>query len=405
MQPEIYHKADHSISKKEIDKEALFVLETLNRHGYTAYLVGGSVRDLLLGHKPKDYDISTSAKPEEVKALFRNCLLIGRRFRLAHVRFGQKIIEVATFRAGDNEADTLILRDNTWGSEEEDVLRRDFTINGLFYDAGSESIIDYVGGYKDIKSEILRVIGMPHSRFRQDPVRMLRLVKFRARLGFSIEDSAMQALLDCRSEILKSSSARVLEEVLRMLESGHAETFFRLLADCGLLTHLLPYLAEFLENDHKQEIYTFLGAIDTDCRMMTTQLKERPVLLSCLLYPLFARHINVLSNEGKRNLHLGIIQEEALFIVHEFFSPFFVLPKKIKSHLTSILTSQFRLTPLERIKGKFFRIPRIPDFEYALSFFQLRADIEPGLQDLYTRWQSAFETHRRKNHDLDTSST
>lgn len=396
MQPKIYHKADHPLSRKEIDKDALYVLETLNKHGFIAYLVGGSVRDLLLGHKPKDYDISTSARPEQVRAIFRNCLLIGRRFRLAHVRFGQKIIEVATFRAGDNEAETLILRDNTWGSEEEDVLRRDFTINGLFYDAINESIIDYVNGYQDIKDQILRVIGTPHARFRQDPVRMLRLIKFRARIGFSIEDSAMQAMLDCRPEILKSSSARVLEEILRMLESGHAETFFKLLADSGLLTHLLPTLAKFLETDTKQEIYSFLSAVDNECRGVEIPLKERSVLLACLLYPIFSRHIAILSDNGRRHLHLGTIQEESLFIVHEFFSPFLVIPKKIKAHLTSILTSQYRLTPIERIKGRFFRIPRIPDFDYALSFFQIRSNIEPGLQDLYVRWQNALDTHSRK---------
>lgn len=396
MQPKIYHKTDHPLSRKEIDKDALYVLETLNRHGFTSYLVGGSVRDLLLGHKPKDYDISTSARPEEVKAIFRNCLLIGRRFRLAHVRFGQKVIEVATFRAGDNEAETLIIRDNTWGNEEEDVLRRDFTINGLFYDAINESIIDYVNGYQDIKDQILRVIGMPHARFRQDPVRMLRLVKFRARIGFSIEDSAMQAMLDCRPEILKSSSPRVLEEVLRMLESGHAEVFFKLLAESGLLSHLLPALADFIESDTKQEIYSFLSAVDNESKDKDSPIKERPVLLACLLYPIFSRHIAILSDQGRRHLHLGAIQEESLFIVNQFFFPFLSIPKKIKAHLSSILTSQYRLTPIEKIKGRFFRIPRIPDFDYALSFFEIRSNLEPGLQDLYLRWQSAWNGHIRK---------
>ncbi|MBM3201011.1 MAG: polynucleotide adenylyltransferase PcnB [Chlamydiae bacterium] len=395
MQPHIYPKGSHSISKKDIDKDALYVLETLNKHGFTAYLVGGSVRDLLLGHKPKDYDISTSAKPEEVKSIFKNCLLIGRRFRLAHVRFGPKIIEVATFRAGDTDTNALIIRDNTWGNEEEDVMRRDFTINGLFYDAANESIIDYVGGYKDIQKQILRVIGTPHARFRQDPVRMLRLIKFRARLAFTIEESAMQAMLECRPEILKSSSARVLEEVLRMLESGHAETFFRYLADAGMLTHLLPVLAEFIEKDHKKEIFSFLHIID-----QLEEMKERPVLLSCLLFPLFSRHIAILSDKGSRRMHLGVIQDEAFFIVNEFFSPFFVMPRKLKTDIASILTSQYRLTPLERVKGRFFRIPRVADFDQALSFFQLRADMEPGLQDLCSRWHSAYQSQEKKHNHL-----
>ena len=194
------------------------------------------MRDLLLDKKPKDFDISTSAEPEEIKQLFRSCILIGRRFRLAHIRFGKKILEVSTFRSGDAENDELILRDNKWGTPEQDVLRRDFTINGLFYDPSTQTIIDYVGGYPDLQKKVLRTIGQPFIRFRQDPVRMLRLIKFQARFGFDVDSAARIALLECRQEIVKSSSARIQEELLRMLESGASEPFSASWQNMGLST-------------------------------------------------------------------------------------------------------------------------------------------------------------------------
>jgi poly(A) polymerase len=203
VRPKTYVTGDHDIDHSLIDADALWVLKKLKDAGYIAYLVGGSVRDLLIKEAPKDFDISTNAKPEEIKDVFkRQCLLIGRRFRLAHIRFGHKVIEVATFRSGDNESD-LIIRDNQWGSEEEDVLRRDFTINGLCYDPTTRTIIDYVGGWEDIHKKLLRSIGDPRVRFKQDPVRMIRLLKFRARIAFEIEEDSKKALLECRDELLK----------------------------------------------------------------------------------------------------------------------------------------------------------------------------------------------------------
>ena len=176
MQRIVYSTNDHQIDYNLIDPDALLVMQRLQEAGFTAYLVGGGVRDLLLKKIPKDFDISTSALPEEIKKLFpRNCILIGRRFRLADVRFGHKIIEVSTFRSGDNEGGSLIVHDNEWGTPEEDVLRRDFTINGLFYDPSNHTVIDYVGGWNDIQKKVLRTIGNAHYRFRQDPVRMIRL--------------------------------------------------------------------------------------------------------------------------------------------------------------------------------------------------------------------------------------
>ena len=184
MKPRIYSKEEHNIDVNQIDPEVLYILEKLRKADYVAYLVGGGVRDLLLNQKPKDFDVSTSAKPEEIRALFSSAVLIGKRFRLAHIRFGRKVIEVSTFRAGDIENEQLITEDNIWGDAKQDVLRRDFTINGLFYDSEKEQLIDYVGGYLDIQKRYLRVIGNPCLRFKQDPVRMIRCLKFQARYHF-----------------------------------------------------------------------------------------------------------------------------------------------------------------------------------------------------------------------------
>ncbi|MBM3466081.1 MAG: polynucleotide adenylyltransferase PcnB, partial [Armatimonadetes bacterium] len=254
MQPKIIARSEHPISRKNIDSDALKVLYRLYRSGHTAFLVGGGVRDLLIGRHPKDFDVSTSARPGQVKKLFRNCWLIGRRFRLAHIHFkDHKIIEVATFRAepqrgdGESDEDLLVRQDNTFGTPEEDALRRDFTINGLFYDIASFSLIDYVGGVDDLESGVIRTIGDPHIRFQEDPVRMIRAVKFAARLDFAIEPETWESIHAHSEEIRKCSSARVLEEVARLMEGGASCRSIQLMKASGLLRMVLPELYEYLQ--------------------------------------------------------------------------------------------------------------------------------------------------------------
>jgi poly(A) polymerase len=360
--------------------------------GFIAYLVGGSVRDLLLGHKPKDFDISTSAKPEEVKSIFRNSILIGRRFRLAHVRFGQKVIEVATFRSGDIENEALILRDNQWGYPEEDALRRDFTINGLFYDSSNQTIIDYVGGFEDIKRKVLRTIGQPFMRFKQDPVRMIRLLKFRARFGFDVDQDAHIALLECRAEITKSSQARVLEEFLRMLESGAAQSFVQLMSDHGLLSHLLPELAHFIEKPDGADIYSFLQEIDVQMHDPEGYRFDRSILLSALIYPLLEQRIKERYLDRELIPHLGQIQGETHQLIQSVFHGFFLLPRRLRLGMMVILTGQYRLTPLEKKRLTRRRIPSDPDFYLALEFLNLRSCLEPGLQVICEEWRHAVTT-------------
>ena len=282
VEPTIVPRAAHTISRRDIDSGALKVLYQLHEHNYVAYLVGGSVRDLLLGRRPKDFDIGTSAHPHQVKKLFRNCWIIGRRFRLAHIKFGTKTIEVATFRRlveaseltpeieaarfpaddgaasgnlpiepstnGDRvahhaERSRLIHRDNTYGTPEEDAFRRDFTVNALFYDIGTFAIIDYVGGLDDLERRLIRCIGEPSVRFIEDPVRMLRAVVLAARLQFTIDEPILDAIKVHRHEIARSAPARLMEEFYKILRSGHAEEAMRQLRATGLMKEITSELA------------------------------------------------------------------------------------------------------------------------------------------------------------------
>ncbi|HEY0479630.1 MAG TPA: polynucleotide adenylyltransferase PcnB [Kofleriaceae bacterium] len=241
-----------SLDRAAIDPDADRVVRKLTRAGHKAYLVGGCVRDLLVAKTPKDFDVATSATPNEIKATFRNCRIIGRRFRLAHVFFGAKIIETSTFRANprdEDDHDLLIRRDNVFGTETEDARRRDFTINGLFYDVEREEVIDHVGGLADLDAKLVRTIGDPDIRFQEDPVRILRAIKFAARLDFGFEPGTWRALLRWRGEISKCAPPRLLEEIHRLMRGGAARRSFELLVETGVLAVLSPYLAGLLEGE------------------------------------------------------------------------------------------------------------------------------------------------------------
>jgi len=289
MPPRILPRAEHNVSRKDIDADALNVMYRLKSHGYLAYMVGGGVRDLLLGRRPKDIDIGTNAHPQQVKKLFRNCFVIGRRFRLCHVRFGRKVIEVSTFRrqAPAEEGDTLIRRDNTFGSPEEDAFRRDFTVNALFYDIATFSVIDYVDGLPDVKGRIIRTIGDPMVRLREDPVRMLRAVALAARLSFSIDRDTFEAIRSLRGEIVKSSPARILDEVYKILRQGESRRTFQLLHDVGLLAYILPE-ADRAIAEQGERLLGSLGRLDDyrNAGLATADALGNSLLLGTLLVPL-----------------------------------------------------------------------------------------------------------------------
>jgi len=293
------------IAPEQIDPDAAKVVDRLRRFDHTAYLVGGCVRDLLLGRKPKDFDVVTSATPPEIKRLFRNCRIIGRRFRLAHIFFGPKIIETSTFRANpreleeeegeDNETesgDLLIRRDNVFGTPEQDARRRDFTINGLFYDRETGKVIDYVSGMADLEARVVRTIGDPDIRFREDPVRILRAVKFAARCELSIEPETYRRMMEHRQEIAKCAQARVSEEFYRLMRAGAAKRSMELLVETELLDLLAPEIARGLKGPSPDEettlrrarLWAYLGALDrsTDRRPVPP---TNALLLAVMMLP------------------------------------------------------------------------------------------------------------------------
>ena len=377
MEPNIYSVDKHKIPPEKVDSHAFYVIQKLRQAGHRAYLVGGGVRDLLLNQRPKDFDVSTSASPEEIRGIFRNAILIGRRFRLAHIRFGKKVIEVSTFRSGDTESADLIVRDNQWGTEEQDALRRDFTINGLFYDPEKQIVIDYVDGYPDIEKRVLRTIGQPDLRFIQDPVRMIRLIKFCARFNFEIDPSTLEALLNCKEEIVKSSQARIFEELLRMLESGASKPFFHLLNEYGLLKPLMPALA-------KGGAFELLEEIDSEVKKSLEPI-DRSYLLTALVFPLFNDHLK----KQDKTLHLGQIAEAAHRTIDQIFNPFFSIPKRMRGIMSFLITSQFRLVPLDGRPIRRARVPRDPLFPMALQFLKLRTRLQNDLLPHYTVWTEA----------------
>src|SRR5437667_2343104 len=311
-EPRTVPRAEHSISRKDIDPDALKVLYRLRQFDHVAYLVGGSIRDLLLGRRPKDFDIGTSAHPYQVKKLFRNCWIIGRRFRLAHVKVGTKVMEVATFRrqvaAGEEVGPDgvpapihqpsveeggaapaannrpLIHHDNTFGTPEEDAFRRDFTINALFYDIATFSVIDYVGGLDDLRAGVVRSIGDPEVRVREDPVRMMRAVALAARLDFTIDPLVLAAIRRHRHELARSSAPRLLEEYYKILRAGAAEKTFRELAALGLLEPI----SQELHEGAADPLWRSLAALDAYRRRFesTPDTLTNAILLGTLLVPL-----------------------------------------------------------------------------------------------------------------------
>ena len=318
MIPLIIPRDKHPISRKMIDEEALKVLYRLHRHGFLSYLVGGSVRDLLLGKIPKDFDVATNAHPHEINALFKNSRIIGRRFRLVHIFFkGGKIIEVSTFRSRSEfeEVETEegeVVRKESFGTPEEDALRRDITINGLLYNIADFSIIDYVGGISDLKRKVIRTIGDPGERFQQDPARMIRVIRHAARTGFYIEDQTYQAILRHREEIRKCSPSRLRDEFLRELKEGGAKPSLSLMLQTGLLFSLFSDFERALGDrsllkEKKQEF--FLSLFDLADQLIKI---GRPVSESILIALFLTPFIQAVTPQhpflGKREKYLYMTQ-------------------------------------------------------------------------------------------------
>ena len=389
----VIDRSEHPISRRTIPENVLKVLYRLHRSGYRAYLCGGSVRDLLMGRTPKDFDVVTDAHPGEVRRLFRNSRIIGRRFRLVHIIFQDQVVEVATFRrepervaVGEDEVeDFLITDDNTFGSPLQDAKRRDFTINALFYNIADFSVIDYVGGLEDLRGGRVRVIGDSDLRFREDPVRMMRAIEFASRLGFEIEEQTWQGILRHRGEILKASPPRVSEEILDLLRRGWSRGAIRLLVDTGLLEPLLPEIFTAIRGAVAPYFWKMLEVLDR-----TVQSGRRvsdAVLLSVLMLPWVIDEIE--REEERRGARMRI--GEVVPFIRELTQPLcarMALPTGTRHQIEQALETLWRLLepPAER-RSQFRAVHREP-FNDALALLELFALSSGRYVEVFRQWQA-----------------
>jgi len=408
--PVIVPRAAHPISRADISPNALKVLYRLKDAGYQGFLVGGAVRDLLLGLHPKDFDIATDAHPDEVRKLFRNCRLIGRRFHLAHVRFGMEIVEVATFRAAHTEVDEdhgvdetehrvldvhgRILRDNLYGTIEEDVWRRDFTANALYYNIADYSIWDYVGGVPDAEARVLRLIGDPETRYREDPVRMLRAARFAAKLGFTLHPDTEAPLHRLAYMLDSVPPARLFDEMLKLMLAGHAVPSFDLLRRFELLPHLMPDVAAAVAEapDSPGARLLRLGLENTDERVRADKSVTPTFLFAVLLWPAILRATGAPDGPlpSDPQLLLDAVDEVLGRQLRRI-----TVPKRFGLPMRDVVMLQPRF---ERRSGRrALRLLEHPKFRAAYDLLLLRAaagEIDPEVADWWTRLQSLPETER-----------
>ena len=404
--PRILPRSEHSISRAHISKSALNVLYGLHKAGYEACLVGGGVRDLLLGVTPKDFDIATSASPEQVRATFRNSRLIGRRFRLAHVHFGPEIVEVATYRAShdkaEDEADARldgdrILRDNVYGTREEDVIRRDFTVNALYYRIEDFSLIDHVGALEDIQQRRLRTIGDPEARYREDPVRMLRAVRLAAKLGLTIEPATEAPLFELGYLLETVPQARLFDEAVKLLLSGHGVRSYELLLHYRLLDYLFPIESATLAPERDQLIRDALA--NTDQRVAAGLPVTPAFLIAVLLW-------EPLQEAIARQLVHGVAEHDAFAQAQEDVlraqNDLLAVPKRFTLPAAEIWFLQSRLQRRRQPD----RLLAHPRFRAAFDFLALRAQHEPDLRPCLDFWaarQDGVELPSSNEGDADGS--
>jgi poly(A) polymerase len=385
----------HRISRKDISSGALRVLYRLNEAGYAAHLVGGAVRDLLLGGHPKDFDIATNATPEDVRRLFRNCRLIGRRFRLAHVVFGQEIVEVATFRGSSDDGsgdrhvvDGRILRDNVYGTIEEDAVRRDFTVNALYYDISDFSVRDYVGGYDDLDARVLRLIGDPVQRYREDPVRMLRAVRLATKLDFAIAPEAREPFADLGELLLHAPPARLFDESLKLLLAGNGLKSFRALEQSGLLADVFPLTARALAFRGGEQYRALIeaGLAGTDARIAEGKSVTPAFLFAILLWGAVRAQVE---REIARGTDVNLAWQRVSHHVIAEQAKHVAIPRRFGMIMQEMWTLQPRFE--QRMKKRVFRLMAHPRFRAAYDFFLLRAAESPAMAELGQWWTQAQE--------------
>ena len=401
----VVDRSDHPISRRQIPENVLKVLYRLHRSGYRAYLCGGSVRDLLMNREPKDYDIATDAHPAEIRRLFRNSRIIGRRFRLVHVIFQDMIVEVATFRrepergaATEETDDILVTDDNTFGSPLQDARRRDFTMNGLFYNIADFSVIDYVGGLDDVEERRVRVIGDPDVRFREDPVRMMRAIEFASRLGFDIEPATYEAILRHRADILKASAPRVSEEILELLRRGWSQGAFRLMVSSHLLEPLLLEVYNAIANDRAPYFWKMLEVLDRT--VQSNRKVPDSVLLSVLLLPWIMEELEREEQRREARMRMG----EVLIFIRDLTQPIcarMALAAGTRHQIEQAIETLWRLLepPTDR-RAQLRYIYREP-FNDALALLELYALSSGKYVEQYKQWNLFAQRARKAQQDAD----
>jgi poly(A) polymerase len=393
--PRVLPRSEHSVSRKQISPEALKVLYRLHGAGHRAYLVGGSVRDLMLGRSPKDYDVATDARPAEIRRIFRNSRIIGRRFRLVHVLFRDQVIEVSTFRRepdaeerGEAAEELLITSDNSFGTPEQDAFRRDFTINALFYDISDFSILDYVGGIDDLERRTIRTIGDPAVRFREDPVRMMRACELAGRLGFVLDPATQEAMRDAAAEIDKASPARVTEEIVELLRCGRSGPAFQWMLELGVVDRLLPELRAMVAVGERGlgDFGQILPVLDR--KVASGREVSDGGLIAALLLPgvLLARY----DAEQKRGRALG--RAELAALVRAAADPLvarLALSRERTRQTLEALEGFLRLCEPPRSAAERVRVAAKNYFREALFLFELLAEATgEGFEEL-AQWRAA----------------
>jgi poly(A) polymerase len=388
-------RPQHTLSRKSISPGALRVLYRLNQAGYQAFLVGGAVRDLLLGGHPKDFDIATNATPEEVRALFRNCRLIGRRFRLAHVVFGREIVEVATFRGSSDDGsgdrhlvDGRLVRDNVYGTLEEDAVRRDFTVNALYYDIADFSVRDYVGGMEDLHQRVLRLIGDPAERYREDPVRMLRAARLAAKLGFVVAPETAAPFATLGPLLGEAPPARLFDETLKLFLGGYGLASFRALEQHDLLQHVFPATARVLASGQvpvfRQLVEQTLAGTDARVR------EDKPVTPAFLFAALLWEPVRQAAQPSiEAGSEPAAAWEHAAQRVLREQAQRVAIPRRFTLAIEEIWAMQPRFS--QRTRKRAFRLLEHPRFRAAYDFLVLRSQGSPELAELAAWWTEAQE--------------
>ena len=398
----IIPRSNHRVSKTDISSNALKVLNRLNSAGFQAYLVGGSVRDLLLHKSPKDFDVATNATPNEVRQLFRNARIIGRRFKLVHILYHREIIEVATFRGhepvDDNHqtnAQGMLIRDNVYGTLEEDAWRRDFTINSLYYSIADSSIIDYTGGFEDVHQQSIRMIGDPATRYHEDPVRMLRAIRFSAKLNFELEANTAAPLSELSALISHVSGSRLFDEMIKLYQCGAAESVHKQLVQYGLFKYLFPQTTIQMDNTkYPTNALIVLGLESTDSRIKNNKPVTPAFLFAVLLWFPLVERVELLKEEGMDPLPA---LDKAMAQVIAEQNKIVTVPKRFTQVMREMWLMQYRFS--KRSGSRAYHLLEHPRFRAAYDFLALRAlagDESMELANWWTAFQDANESTQAK---------